>query len=450
MRHLSPASTIALLAVLAIACDSSPVPSTAITAPSPSRVAAVPSPTAPPTASPEPSSDAATSPPPQPTATPAQPSTPSTGWSRIRWRELAADDPLATAKLVAPWRGGYVAVDRHLASTGPSSHSQVSISSDGSSWTELPADTFGSNAAVISVAPSRDGVVALTLDLGDDFCDEPPDALACHRLFGPLESWTSNDGMSWVAHPVPDVRIPKVLIGQDGDYPILEPGVAPLLLVRSNGRWRAKSDDGAVWQPLPAGSQPRRSAIEAAAATAGGYIGVGNAGFGTGAIGAFRVTSTDGRHWTTTPIRANCGTIGASTLAAALTSGTDGMIAQGFESSESGAGRWAWCSSRDGRRWRAVEGYPPLGAWDGRDECHDSCPNGFLVGDGAHLIAYGGDATQAAWSSTDGLTWTPLAVRGSEPLRRRSGRYPLIMQLLPMGLLAQANSGRAWVGKLLP
>lgn len=443
MRHHGPAAIIALLAVFAIGCESAPViPSTAITAPSPSREAGVPSPSARPTRSP------AASPTPEATASPAR--EPSMGWTRIRWRELAADDPLATARLVTPWRGGYVAVGRELVSTGQPSHTQVSVSSDGAAWTALPADTFGSGSAVISVAPSRDGVVALTLELAGGPCDEPPDDLACHGLIGPLQAWTSTDGTSWAMHLVPDVHISKHLIGQDGDYPVLEPGVAPLLLVRSHGRWRAVSDDGVTWDQLAAGSQPRRSAIEAAAATSGGYIGVGNAGFGTGAIGAFRVTSPDGRHWTTSPIRAGCGTISGSQLAAPLTAGQDGMIAQGFSQLESGAGVWTWCSSPDGRHWHAVDGYPPLGAWNGRDECRDVCPNGLLVGDGAHLIAYGGGATQAAWSSMDGLNWAPLAVKGSEPARQRSGRYYLTMQLLPLGVLAQGNHGRAWVGKLLP
>ena len=130
-----------------------------------------------------------------------------------------------------------------------SGHNRVWVSPDGATWTALPTGTFGRGSAVVSVAASRDSVVALTLELGADFCDGPPDLLGCHDLTGPLQAWTSTDGTSWTAHPVATVPLPGEMNGQDDEHPILEPGVAPLLLLRSDGRWRAVSDDGADLGP---------------------------------------------------------------------------------------------------------------------------------------------------------------------------------------------------------
>src|SRR4029077_15508936 len=135
-----------------------------------------------------------------------------------------------------------------------------------------------SSAAVVSVAATRDGVVALTLTL-EGTCDEPPDVLECHNLAGPLQSWTSTDGVAWTPHPVTGVKLPAEMSGNDGDYPVLEQAVAPLLIIRSESGWPVVSDDGIAWGSPASGGLPKGWRAVGAAAFAGTYLGIGS---GTG------------------------------------------------------------------------------------------------------------------------------------------------------------------------
>ena len=368
-----------------------------------------------------------------------------TGLTRLTWRQLAPDDPLTTSRSVTPWAHGYIAVARELApdDAGPS---QVSVSPDGVTWTRLPAGTFGPTSAVISVAATRDGVVALTLQL-EGTCDEPPDVLECHQLSGPLQSWTSADGTAWTAHPVTGVALPGEMSGNEDDHPVLEQATAPLLIVRSEGRWPAASDDGVTWDHLGAGDLPRGWRAAGATAFAGGYVGIGSAA-GASTV----VSSTDGRHWTATALRPKCGNPDLSrSMLEPLAAGADGLVAQGSRYEESGIVRWLWCASGGGRAWQPLDSFPPLGASKMKDECRDVCPNGILVADGQRFLAYRGIGTPAAWASLDGRAWDRLAVAGTPPTGWVDPTYPFTMNLLPIGLLAQNGSNdSAWLGVLEP
>ncbi len=305
--------------------------------------------------------------------------------------------------------------------------------------------TFGPSTAVVSVAATRDGVVALTLTLVGT-CDDPPDVLECHTLAGPLQSWTSTDGVAWTPHPVTGVKLPAEMSGNDGDYPVLEPAVAPLLIVRADGGWPAVSDDGIAWGSPASGGLPKGWRASGATAFAGTYLGIGS---GTG--GAYVVSSADGRHWTSTAWRPRCGTPDVSrSMLEPLAAGAGGLIGQGFEDLAGGNIQWVWCAS-GGRVWQPLDGYPPVGASKLKDECRDVCPNGILVADGQRFVAYRGLGRQAAWASVDGRNWDQLAVAGTPPTGWVDGTYPFTMNLLPIGLLAQdGSSGSAWLGTLAP
>jgi hypothetical protein len=337
-------------------------------------------------------------------------------------------------------------VGKHLA-TGSSGPNQVWVSPDGTSWTALPADAFGATSVVVSVAAIRGGVAALTLELGKGICDEPPDTLECHLLGGPLQAWTSADGTTWAAHPVTGVPLPAEMTGSEDDHPVFESAVTPLLLVRSDGRWQAVSDDGVTWDRLAAGALPRGWRVAGASAFSVGYLGTGAAGGK-----AIAVSSTDGRTWTPASMRTACGAPNQSrSMLDPVAAGADGILAQGSADAGGGVEQWLWCASGDGQAWKPLGGYPPLGAWKGHDECRDVCPDGIVVADGERFLAYRGFGKQAAWTSTDGRTWEQLTVAGTPPTGWVDATYPFTMDLLPIGLLAQDGvDNTAWLGALGP
>jgi hypothetical protein len=217
--------------------------------------------------------------------------------------------------------------------------------------------------------------------------------------------------------------------------------------VRSEGRWRAVSDDGIAWGSPAPGGLPSGWRAAGATAFAGQFLGIGSAG-GGGAI----VSSADGRHWMSADWRPRCGTPDLSrSMVEPLAAGAGGLIAQGFESLSTGNERWLWCTSGGGRVWLPLDGYPPFGASKVKDECRDVCPNGIIVADGEKFIAYRGVGKQAAWASLDGRNWDPLAVAGTPPGPWTDPTYPFTINLLPIGLLAQdVTSGAAWIGALGP
>ena len=122
------------------------------------------------------------------------PTAPDATWTTLTWRKLAGDDPLAQVRKVVRWSGGFIALGRDQTARD-TTWTPVWTSTDGMSWAPLDPTIFGSGTIVIDVVelPSG-GLVALT---------------AAGRADGlttkPMQSWSSGDGLTWNAHPGPDL-----------------------------------------------------------------------------------------------------------------------------------------------------------------------------------------------------------------------------------------------------
>ncbi len=434
---VNPGPTASAAAVATASPSSSPPPSTEPSAAPPTTGPAI-SPT--PSAAPSPSSTPVPSPP--PTSSPEPPSPgPSlavAAWRTITWQRVPADSPLAEARIVMPWRGGDVAVGRALGGTDLPD-SRVWVSPDGTGWTELPADTFGPGRLVISVVAMEDGVAALTLASGGPICDDPPDmVLSCFALKGPATVWTSTDGTSWTAHEVSGVVLPRSMTGEDDNHVVLDPGAAPALFLRSSSALLAVSTDGVDWTAVRQSTVPRRFFWPRVVAYGGEFVAVGS-----NTTRGQALSSVGGRRWTATPMPVTCGGPTDLRSGGAIEAASDGLIAQGTL----GTGAVVFCRSSDGRTWKVLPHYGPLGASTKRDECRGVCANGIVVSDGTAFLAYRGYRSQAGWVSSDGLHWHRLGFAGSRPTGWNDATYPYTLTLLPDGVLAQdPNSGAAWFG----
>ena len=138
-------------------------------APAATTTALVPSVSPPVVPTPSPTGTPRVSPPPlgavgSPRRSPADPAA---AWTGIRWRKLAATDPLAHVRSVTRWRGGFVATG-DLVVTGTSARTKVWISADGGTWELLGADVFGPTTIVVGVGAIAGGVVAFTVQSGSN------------------------------------------------------------------------------------------------------------------------------------------------------------------------------------------------------------------------------------------------------------------------------------------
>jgi hypothetical protein len=142
-----------------------------------------------------------------------------------------------------------------------------------------------------------------------------------------------------------------------------------------------------------------------------GFVSVGSAdGFvspGTAQSGDLAIASADGRDWDSTALTPDC-------PSGQLVAGPAGLIVIG-SAGDPHSPVETWCSSLDGRSWMRLPEYPPVGVAGGEVECRGQCAGGFLLGDGARIVAYRGYPGQAAWTSFDGRAWTRLALSGSRP-----------------------------------
>ena len=366
------------------------------------------------------------------------PSDPTAAWTGIRWRKLAATDPLAHVRSVTRWSEGFIATG-DLVVTGPSARTRVWVSADGRSWEPLGADVFGPASIVVGVGRVAGGVVALTLQSGQNMnaqeASPAPSDLSSWSLEGPWQSWTSTDGRTWTAHPGPGFTEPRSMSGQGG-YPTLLAGAGNgVLALTLDGQPLALTRDGVAWETVsldafpggPAGWKPT-----AIAAYSPGFVSVGDTPTGSVAI-----ASADGRAWTSFALSSAC-PVGD------LTVGPNGLIVAGWEGDpHSPVG--VWCSSLDGHSWRRLSGYPPLGV-AATGSCRGTCPDGMLQGDGERMVAYH-DPSKAGWTSFDGRSWGRLPFSGdrptgwSEPFGYQFGQI-----LTPIGLLLVADDGSAWLG----
>lgn len=286
---------------------------------------------------------------------------------------------------------------------------------------------------VIGMAHLGTGLVALTEMV--QWCGEP-----CPLVYIlPVISWTSPDGRTWTPHVLP----PEWLATPPGQAPLFATGPAGLVVASSGPVSRlAASTDGSHWHLLPAGAFPARFALNDLRGTASGYVALGRWIPAADGRDAASLWSRDGRSWSATPTilptRPTAGS-GVGSAGTSLVIARDGMIAVGRGATTPGAALW-W-QSADGRAWRALPAFPPLGPAACTGGGCSSKPNGALVGDGQHMVAVRGGADPAAWTSSDGLAWKRLRVTGDVP-----GELATQAVLLPGGVLL-TDGTTTWFGE---
>ena len=361
-------------------------------------------------------------------------------WSAIHWQRLASDNPLRLVRSVLRWRGGYIAVGSRGPTTTP-----VLTSQDGGTWMPFQVDTantFWPGLLVVGIAQVPSGLVALTLLDGSYQCGS---ACPTYSPALPLMAWTSLDGRSWTPNTIPDFGELATWHGP----PLLAAGPAGLVVASPEGPTRlATSVDGIHWRTLPASALPAGVTLRALVGRATGFTAVGYVPAHADRFRAVAMQSRDGVTWTgpfPLPVVSASGVslpgIGASWAANGLVAARSGLIATGTVVATPGASLW-W-QSDNGRDWRALPDWPPLGPTScnpGGEGCGMQ-PNGTLVGDGQRMVALRGGADAAVWTSTDGRTWQRLLATGDIP-----GEGATQAVLLPGGVLL-SDGTTAWVGE---
>ena len=404
-------------------------------APSPSPPPATPTPTPVAVASAPPI--AAFTTPPEPAVTAA--------WSGIRWTRLASSDPLARVRSMVTWRGGYVALGG-LLDSGPTSRTPVWTSSDGSHWQPLDASALGTSTIIEGMLPTGRGLVALTVRAATNACAPTGD---CWSFAGPLRSWTSSDGTSWTAHAGPVLSsVSSVLATGPGGLVAMDASVG------STGPSRTRvaiSPDGVTWRTLELATIPAGITIADLRGTAHGYFAVGAQATTPELHQAVALWSTDGQRWRIVGPLALASTgglvlasTGTSWSAGTILAARNGFLAIGGTDAATPGGDF-WWQSADGRSWRALTNFPPLGATTCQGEGCGGQPEGTIAADGQRMVALRGvgpgdvAAPAAAWTSVDGRTWKLLALSGTGPSDATD------LEVLPMGILASDGAG-TWFG----
>src|SRR5450759_3664068 len=331
-------------------------------------------------------------------------------WSAIHWQRLAPDNPLRLIRSVLRWRGGYIAVGS-LASGGATT-TPVWTSREGGLW--MPVLTFWPGLRGVRVGEVPSGLVALTLLDGSYPCGAP---CPTYSSALPLMSWTSPDGRSWTPNPGPNLGLPATWKGP----PLLAAG--PAGLVAASPTWPtrlARSADGIHWRAVPVGALPSGLDMRDIVGTAAGFTAVGLLPVGADQFRAAAVQSVDGATWTgpyplalTTASTTTLASTGSSWGATALVRARSGLIAAGQVTGT--PGRTLWWQSSNGRNWRTLPSYRPLGPTTCTGEGCGDQPNGVLIGDGTRIMALRGGADAGVWTSTDGLAWRRLPVTGDLP-----------------------------------
>jgi len=355
-------------------------------------------------------------------------------WTGLTWRRLAPDDPLSLVTSVVHWHDGYIALGWEGTSLP---RTPVWTSTDGAMWDPIlfnTPTTFWPGTLVLAVAEVPGGLVALT-----ETAKECGAASCPLTLVPPVVSWTSPDGREWTPH----AAIDWLTNPADGP-PLVAVGPAGLVVASSGPSAHvATSADGIDWQSLPAGTLPATFWLNDLQGTATGYVAVGRQMTSDTHPDAASLWSADGRHWSRTPtlLPTSPGSgSGVASAAVSLVAGRDGVVAVGRGVTMPGAVLW-W-QSPDGRRWTALPTFQPLGPtttctgeWCGQQ------PNGTLAGDGNRMVAVRSGADGAAWTSTDGLTWSRLRVTGDV-----TGEQATLATLLPGGVLL-SDGTTTWYGE---
>jgi hypothetical protein len=351
-------------------------------------------------------------------------------WTGLTWRRLAPDDPLGLVTSVVRWRHGFVAVG----AIGSPPFTPVWTSADGAQWQPVPFDTsttFWPGYVVLGVAEVPAGLVVLT------DCGGSP----CSLQYGPrVISWTSPNGRAWTPHIV---LTAGWLSGPTTSPPLVAVGPAGMVAASRRPAERiARSPDGVEWRFLPTSTLPASFWLDDLEGTGTGYVAVGRQMTADAHLVAASLWSADGQHWsgppTLLPTSPRSGPDDGS-AAVSLVVGRNGIVA--VERGVASPGAALWWQSPDGRRWRLLPTFDPLGPTTCTGDGCSVQTNGTLVGDGQRMVAVRNGADGGAWTSTDGLTWSRLGITGDIP-----GEQPTNAALLPGGVLL-SDGTTTWFGE---
>jgi hypothetical protein len=360
-----------------------------------------------------------------------------TSWTALRWHRVE-HDPLSLVTSVLRWRLGFVALG--LGGAGDRL-TPVWTSTDGAHWALLASNTSGAfwpGVLVRGVAEVQGGtLVALTETAYG--CG----GAACSPTYVPsMVAWTSPDGRAWTPHAL----LPTDwLSSPSGSPPLFAVGPAGVVAASAGPAARiATSTDGVEWQHLPTSTLPPGFALTDLRGTATGYVAAGRWMTSDTRSGAASMWSADGRDWSSGPILLPTSSKAESdgeSAVASLVAGRDGMIAVGHGDTTPGATLW-WQSS-DGRRWRPLPTFAPLGPSPCSGDGCEHRPDGVLAGDGERLLAVRGGPDAGAWESSDGHAWRRLDMTGDLP-----GGDAREATLMPGGVLVTDGSS-TWFGEAL-
>ena len=317
--------------------------------------------------------------------------------ARLEWATTPAGASTfdgATISGVVAGPSGLVAVGQ----ASPTLETLVFVSRDGRTWESIPQppDVFGGGVPT-HIVTGGPGLVAIGWDISVEN--------GTRRAV-----WTSPNGRAWTRDPDPS--------GQFGIVDII--GVASadgVILVlasetSSGGSFTLRSTDGLEWarSTAPDGLAPGVSGL------AKGVVGF--VVFGPVDNVGTLWSSPDGQTWT-------AATSGGSdpsgiTIERVVGSGT-GLLAQGRTESDDDV----LLASADGRTWRTV-------ATTGMatDDATVANGNGAFL---AYLAPATPDAPVVAWTSANGVLWTPLANSPSEWETPATGPAVTVTQATPFG-----------------
>jgi hypothetical protein len=342
-------------------------------------------------------------------------------WSTLA--VVALSQPRPSNGTVVEWKGGDLAIAPD-ASDGPE---RLFSSTNGQSWTELPASTLGfddstGNTLLNGATACGDGVLVETVD-GD----------------GHVWLWWSTDLSSWTKAPFHNEGYATLAaIGSTAVANVDTGGGAP------SGTAMDVSTDCHSWRrvALPG---PKVAQITGLAANSSGFVAVGASGnVGDPDSKLLAWWSSDGLSWSaaSTP-----STRGERFIT--VDAGSDGLVA--LESTNDATpGRESLLASADGRAWKSFSG-DPLGTITSGEGV--GSPAGSITSDGLHLLLYGRKGISPAddsagtaqyWLSTDGIHWSRPVIGGPDAPALLADEFPVPM-VLPDGILF-AGQDATWLG----
>jgi len=344
------------------------------------------------------------------------------------WSDLSvtAESPPRPANgTIVPWKGGDLAIAPETAD-GPE---RLFSSTDGRSWTELPASTLGfddptGNTLLNAATACGDGVLVETVD-GDSH----------------VWLWWSTDLADWTKTAFHNEGYATLAaIGSTAVANVDTGGSAP------TGTAMDVSTDCRTWKRIELPGGVKVAQISGLAANPSGFAAVGASGtVGTPDSRLLAWWSSDGLHWSAASTPSTRGDRFAT-----VDAGADGFIA--VEASNSGVpGRQELLTSADGHAWKRFSG-DPLGTITSGEGV--GSPAGSITSDGSHVLLYGQKGVSPAddtatgpaeyWISTDGVHWSRPTIGGPDGAAMLADRYPVPM-VLPNGILF-AGEDTTWFG----